>query len=87
MADIIVRGLTQDASPPFQHIVARLKREGLHDQQAEGDSHKLAERILAAAARARSDGANERPMPSPDSLAGQILAAAKKAHRRMGDDD
>jgi hypothetical protein len=34
--------------------------------------------ILNAAARARSDGSNEVPEPSPDSLAGKILAAGRK---------
>jgi hypothetical protein len=89
--DIIVAGLTLDASPPFQHLVARLKRPGAlreqQQQQAGGvTAVSKAEAILAAAARARSDGANERPEPDPESVAGQILAAAKKAHRRQGED-
>jgi hypothetical protein len=44
----------------------------------------LAERILAAAAKARSSGENERPPPT--GMAAEILAASKKAHRKLGDD-
>ena len=79
-----------DENSPFHHLAKRLMQPGaLRAQQAEAallESQKRAEQILAAAARARSDGANERPLPDPESVAGQILAAAKKAHRKQGED-
>jgi hypothetical protein len=84
IADIITRGFNMDESPPFQHLVKRLKREGMHGQQAEGDPHKLADAILKAAARAKTDGSGERPLPAPDTVAGRILAAGTRARTPTG---
>jgi hypothetical protein len=93
MASVFTRTIAVDAmdeNSRFHFLAKRLSRPGaLRAQQAEAaslDSQKRADLILAAAARSRHSGENERPMPSPDSVAGQILAAAKKAHRRMDDD-
>jgi hypothetical protein len=93
MIAIFSRSVAMDAADensPFHFLAKRLSQPGaLRAQQAEAaplESQKRAEQIIAAAARARHSGENERPMPSPDSVAGQILAAAKKAHRRQGDD-
>jgi len=54
------------------------------EAEAAARAKATAEAILAAGARARSTGENERPPPT--GRAKQILDAAKKAHRRIGDD-
>jgi hypothetical protein len=84
VADAISRGMSLAEDPPFEHLAKRLKREGLH--QRAGDSHKVAEQILAAGRRAGSDGSNERPMPPRDSVAGKILAAGRRARTPAGSD-
>jgi hypothetical protein len=77
-----------DAASPFHHLAKRLKQPGaLRAQQAEVavlESHKLAEQILAAAKRAKSDGSGERPPPAPNTVAGKILAAGARARTPTG---
>jgi hypothetical protein len=51
--------------------------------ETEARAETTAAAILRAAAKARAVGP---PMPEPTGKAARILAAARKAHRRMGDD-
>jgi hypothetical protein len=83
-ADRWVSEARLDGANAVEHLAKRLKREGLH--QRAGDSHKVAEQILAAGRRAGSDGSNERPMPPRDSVAGKILAAGRRARTPTGSD-
>jgi hypothetical protein len=54
--------------------------EAEEQARIEVEAKILAEKILAAGERARSDGSNERPAPT--GKAARILAAARKAHGR-----
>jgi hypothetical protein len=75
-----------DADSPFHFLAKRLIRPGAMDaQRAEfASADTVAERILAAARRAKSSGADERPLPPADSVAGQILAAGARARTKTG---
>jgi hypothetical protein len=79
--ETIERAIAPDARTVAAAIVraGRLRRGEL--VEAPLDLQELspkARAILNAAARARSDGSNERSEPWPDSLAGKILAAGRK---------
>jgi hypothetical protein len=116
MADIFTRGLNDAEGTPFEHLAARLKREGApkpdemrrhwaaldaagfltatragdYEEAArivvevnrEWAGKSKAEKILAAGARARMSGDNERPLPPKDSLPAQIVRAGQ---RRRGE--
>jgi hypothetical protein len=58
--------------------------EAAEQARIEAEAKILAEKILAAGERARSDGSNERPPPT--GKAKRILDAARAAHRKVGDD-
>jgi hypothetical protein len=89
MVDIFARTLDMDAADPdspFHFLAKRLIRPGAMDaQRAEfASADTVAERILAAARRAKSSGADERPLPPADSVAGRILAAGARAKTPTG---
>lgn len=98
MANIFSRNLDTEAgnsSSPFQHLAARLLRSGAGGMREQREAMltllstgtapgSLADKILAAAARARSTGADERPAPT--GKAAEILAAGEKARRPTGDE-
>jgi hypothetical protein len=91
MADIFCRNLdaeSADEKSPFRHLARRLKRSGLPPlaetiAAVTGEGGKGAA-ILAAARRAKSDGSGERPLPAPNTVAGQILAAGARAKTPTG---
>jgi hypothetical protein len=91
MASILSRSVSMesaDENSPFHHLAKRLMQPGaLRAQQAEAavlESHNLADAILKAAARAKTDGSGERPLPAPDTVAGRILAAGTRARTPTG---
>jgi hypothetical protein len=77
---------SRDPSSPFYHLARRLMQPGAlrRGHQAAGDARDLAEQILAAARRAKSSGDDERPLPSPESLPGRILAAGARRRTPTG---
>jgi hypothetical protein len=91
MASILSRSVSVEAADensPFHHLAKRLMQPGaLRAQQAEAavpESHNLADAILKAAARAKTDGNGERPLPALDTVAGRILAAGTRARTPTG---